>query len=300
MDLNPLDAYVLNSNIHRTQEHLAKYKPGGYLPVYTGDEFQGRKYKFRIIDKLGHGGFSTVCTNTSVWLSLKIMTAQATKTTTILQTLENTPRIVSPYQFRDLEGGPEYLQPTTVLKITSQMLEALRAIHAAGLVHGDLSSANGAFTMHQLNGVPDQSVREYLGPKTDWEGFDGEDDEDICLLDFGEPFRGSRPQPETINQPSNMRVSEIMFKDQVHFYRIDHRTDLSSLFIKPLTFLLTTVNTTSGSSGPAESFRELQGECSRLRPLEQVIRGLMQFRPTDRTEASAALVEVKSIMTQGH
>lgn len=38
-------------------ERLEKYKPGGYHPVMIGDILHGR---YRIVDKLGYGGYSTI------------------------------------------------------------------------------------------------------------------------------------------------------------------------------------------------------------------------------------------------
>lgn len=40
------------------EEKLSRYKPGGYHPVHLGDLFKDGRYK--IINKLGFGGFSTV------------------------------------------------------------------------------------------------------------------------------------------------------------------------------------------------------------------------------------------------
>ena len=60
-------------------EDVEKYRPGGFHPVHLADTFDGDRY--RILHKLGYGGFSTV------WLardehfqqlvSLKILTADA-------------------------------------------------------------------------------------------------------------------------------------------------------------------------------------------------------------------------------
>ena len=40
------------------EEQLSRYEPGGYHPVHLGDLFKDGRY--RIVDKLGFGGFSTV------------------------------------------------------------------------------------------------------------------------------------------------------------------------------------------------------------------------------------------------
>lgn len=40
-------------------EGVIDYEPGGYHSVHLGDEFHGQ-YQYRVIHKLGHGGFATV------------------------------------------------------------------------------------------------------------------------------------------------------------------------------------------------------------------------------------------------
>lgn len=38
-------------------EGLENYRTGGYHPIQIGDRFHGR---YRVVDKLGHGSYSTV------------------------------------------------------------------------------------------------------------------------------------------------------------------------------------------------------------------------------------------------
>ena len=60
-------------------EKLQKYMPGGYHPTMIGDTFQDGRYK--IVHKLGHGGFSTVWmardNQQSRYVALKILSAEA-------------------------------------------------------------------------------------------------------------------------------------------------------------------------------------------------------------------------------
>ena len=46
------------SNLLYAQESILKYRKGGYHPVRLGDTFRNDRYK--ILHKLGWGGFSTV------------------------------------------------------------------------------------------------------------------------------------------------------------------------------------------------------------------------------------------------
>lgn len=65
-------------------ENVDRYCPGGYHPTLIGDKFNNDKYV--VIGKLGHGSTSTVwlAKNTLTdgeYVALKILTAEATKTT---------------------------------------------------------------------------------------------------------------------------------------------------------------------------------------------------------------------------
>jgi serine/threonine-protein kinase SRPK3 len=60
-------------------EHFQRYCHGGFHPTYIGDEFADGKY--RVIHKLGYGGYSTVWLardrQENRYVALKIITAQA-------------------------------------------------------------------------------------------------------------------------------------------------------------------------------------------------------------------------------
>ncbi|KAF9069592.1 hypothetical protein BDP27DRAFT_1420717 [Rhodocollybia butyracea] len=66
-----------------SHEDLGHYMPGGFHPIMIGDEFsQGR---YRIIHKLGYGGFSTTCLacnqHKSILVALKALRASASEET---------------------------------------------------------------------------------------------------------------------------------------------------------------------------------------------------------------------------
>ena len=62
-------------------EDLEKYEPGGFHPVHLGDTYDDR---YKIIHKLGSGGFSTVWLARDIledtWVALKIVVAESSST----------------------------------------------------------------------------------------------------------------------------------------------------------------------------------------------------------------------------
>ncbi|KAH6689921.1 kinase-like domain-containing protein [Leptodontidium sp. MPI-SDFR-AT-0119] len=144
----------------------------------------------------------------------------------------------------DYREGGDQLDPETILKITTQLLQAISSIHAVGYAHGDISGSNLAFTCPRLAHLPQHDIFEViglpesenlvridgqpLGPgvpkqlvrKADWDNWIDEDDEDIRLIDFGEAFvQGSKPG--ILAQPADLRAPETIFTD-----RFDYRLDL--------------------------------------------------------------------------
>jgi hypothetical protein len=74
------DGKYLFSALHNVED-VERYEPGGFHPIHTGDHFRDKRYK--VIHKLGTGGFSTVWlardTELSRYVSLKIVSAEASK-----------------------------------------------------------------------------------------------------------------------------------------------------------------------------------------------------------------------------
>jgi hypothetical protein len=78
-------AFVKASSVFRYElidgaEDLEKYEPGGYHPISIGDVFSDGRYL--IIDKLGHGGYSTVRlardNQTQRYVAIKVARADST------------------------------------------------------------------------------------------------------------------------------------------------------------------------------------------------------------------------------
>ncbi|KAL5316744.1 hypothetical protein ACEPPN_015795 [Leptodophora sp. 'Broadleaf-Isolate-01'] len=143
----------------------------------------------------------------------------------------------------DYRQGGDQLESETILKIVTQMLEAISFMHKVGYAHGDISGSNLGFTCPRLAHLPESELFDILGtPETEvlarvdgqplqpglpkqlvkkafWDNWIDEDDEDIRLIDFGEAFtQGSRP--DRLAQPPDIRAPETIFTD--HFdYRLD-------------------------------------------------------------------------------
>ncbi|KAK0101452.1 hypothetical protein ONS95_006625 [Cadophora gregata] len=274
--MNDLSIYC-PSNLLYSQENMSRYKPGGFHPICLGDTFKEGRYK--IHHKLGWGGCSTVWlawdTVMEMWVSVKVKSADSTNNREVgaLKTLQgkgSLHHVVKKFDdfihrgpngchqclvfellgpsvdtiSNDYRESGDQLDSETILKITTQMLEAISFIHEVGYTHGDISGSNLVFTCPRLARLPQEDLFEVLGTpdfealaridgqplqagvpkqlvkKADWVNWIDEDEEDIRLIDFGEAFvQGSTP--DGLAQPADLRAPETIFAD--HF---DHRLDL--------------------------------------------------------------------------
>ncbi|KAL4911993.1 kinase-like domain-containing protein [Aspergillus aurantiobrunneus] len=147
--------------------------------------------------------------------------------------------------------------PETVLRISTQLLKAVRFIHNAGMCHGDISCRNIAFTCYNLLNITEEKLLGVLGfpeieplaridgtsledglpnqlvKAADWVEWIDEDDEEIRLLDIGESFVQGE-EPEKLAQPGMLQVPETIFGD-----RFDYRIDLWRTGCTIYSFLLT-------------------------------------------------------------
>ena len=154
-------------------ESLARYRPGGYHPVNIGDTFQSGRY--RVLQKLGWGGFSTVwlvCDSTlSRLAALKVVVSEVSETSNevrILQLLASIPakhegqrhlRRLTDYFFHngpngrhqclvfDVDGvsiptlvtrygGDVRLPGRLAWQLSKQVTLALDCLHSNGIAHG--------------------------------------------------------------------------------------------------------------------------------------------------------------------
>ncbi|PYH29279.1 kinase-like protein [Aspergillus neoniger CBS 115656] len=158
----------------RGVETLEEYQPGGYNPVMIGDVLHSR---YRIVDKLGHGGYSTVWlardTTVKRYVALKVNTADAhPREATVLRTLPKPPssspahrRCLIPVVFDefDVQGpngtyacyitAPAHCNLREISSSRLFPLEVARALrygltqavaytHSHGYLHGDIHLNN--------------------------------------------------------------------------------------------------------------------------------------------------------------
>ncbi|KAI1132257.1 kinase-like protein [Nemania abortiva] len=162
-------------------EDIENYAPGGFHPVHLGDIFDNGRYK--IMHKLGAGGFATVWLardeTEGVWVALKIITAkystsiscksslnlqaasylssQPTITTELRRFTFNGPNgchlclvlpVLGPSMSRVSSGFTSRLKPWLSRRVGFQATKAVVSMHAQGLCHGDLTTANILFTLN--------------------------------------------------------------------------------------------------------------------------------------------------------
>ncbi|KFY10315.1 hypothetical protein V491_07709 [Pseudogymnoascus sp. VKM F-3775] len=275
-----MSSYIATEMV-RTEEKLSRYRPGGLHPVEIGSSFKQGRYI--VANKLGHGGFSTVWVAydevSHDWVALKIMTAAMTETSREArwfdalakcrsgdQSSSYIVKLLDRFVFDGPNGkhlalvfellgpnvrslvGSEYpdrtnIDPSTIMRMTEQLLKALAFIHQTGFAHGDISTKNMAFTAKNLSKASKERLFEVIGaPVTEgvaridghpladgipsylvksavWDGWVNDYDEDFRLLDFGESFVQGR-EPEIITQPGGLMPPETVLTEDFD-YRVD-------------------------------------------------------------------------------
>ncbi|KAF5024428.1 hypothetical protein F66182_3514 [Fusarium sp. NRRL 66182] len=176
-------------------EELELYRKGGFHPVHIGDLYDGSRY--RIVHKLGAGGFSTVWlaydSLNSAWVALKIVVAddspkieeKAVMCHNIISQFDDE-RFVTYLRYFHIHGpngchlclvlppcGPSsyvlshYLKsrtrPWLARRAAFQAVEATADLHSRGLCHGDLTPSNIVFRIRNLDHLDDQAIYRLLG-----------------------------------------------------------------------------------------------------------------------------------------
>ncbi|KAI9673216.1 MAG: hypothetical protein M1817_003079 [Caeruleum heppii] len=187
------------------EEDRERYQPGGFHPVHLGDTL-GTDRRYRILHKLGYGGFSTVWLArdevANRYVALKIVTADASEggdTCRELRTLKalrastlNHPGrkyISIPFDHFRIQGpngchlclsypalGPQISRQEIVQsfggelkrKMTGQVAQGLAFLHANGIGHGDLKPSNILLQLVDFESWTEQDVHDRLRiPLTD-------------------------------------------------------------------------------------------------------------------------------------
>ncbi|KAL6233527.1 kinase-like domain-containing protein [Aspergillus navahoensis] len=191
----------LDCYLQRHVEAPWEYLPGGHHPVHLGDRI-GKRRQYRVIHKLGTGGFGNVwlChllgTDPTMYLAVKILKAEFSgedckelSSARRLQKLaDNDPGIEQwcflPWQTFQIEGpngthqcfvyevaGPGVAEIETVVpdvnkylrSLTRQAALALSKLHEHDICHGDFRPSNILLKLDGLDGKSEKEVIEILG-----------------------------------------------------------------------------------------------------------------------------------------
>ncbi|KAE8139481.1 kinase-like domain-containing protein [Aspergillus pseudotamarii] len=152
-------------------ESLEKYKPGGYHPVMIGDMLHGR---YRIVDKLGFGGYSTVWlardTRLEQYIAVKVCIADSkSREANILRALSppsphpgysSIPLLLDEFELNGPNGNHfcytmtparcnlrevsfSHIFPLEVVRaLAGRLTLAIAYMHSQGYVHGDIHLRN--------------------------------------------------------------------------------------------------------------------------------------------------------------
>ncbi|KAF7560860.1 hypothetical protein G7046_g3291 [Stylonectria norvegica] len=189
-------------------EELERYEKGGFHPVHLGDLYDDCRY--RIVHKLGAGGFSTVWlahdSKLSCWVALKIVVADKSPAVeekavichNVTSELDDD-RFITYTRYFHIQGpngrhlclvlpflGPSYYvlshfllsrtRPWLVRHTACQVGKAVADLHSRGICHGDITPGNVIFRIRNLDHLDDEGIYRLFGePKTGpLETFSGE------------------------------------------------------------------------------------------------------------------------------
>ncbi|KID64222.1 protein kinase domain-containing protein, partial [Metarhizium hybridum] len=194
-------------------EDVERYAPGGYHPVDIGDTICNGERAYEVIHKLGHGGFSTVCTS-------ERSSALGIRTWWFCMTRF---KISGPngkhccLAFPVLGPSLQKINVSAALssnmrhQVCQQVASAMAFLHHHGVCHGvfelpDIQSMSPARVSQLLGPVKAENLRLTNGlcsphaPKQviqtpDLSGLDCSLLTQIRIIDFGQAFFTDRPPP---------------------------------------------------------------------------------------------------------
>ncbi|RDK44401.1 kinase-like protein [Aspergillus phoenicis ATCC 13157] len=211
-------------------EKLERYRRGGYHPIYVGDMLNNRN---KMIDKLGHGTFSTIWLSRNerktAYVAVKVSTEDAsTHEANILRMLKDCclahtngrpliPVILEGFEIEGPNGHHQcnitastkssvsaalfycYSHIETAHVLTAKLALAVAYSHAQGYIHGDIHL--GSILIHLPTSFGKLTIEDFyeqLGKRAD--GIPP-DEAQIPLSDSGESF--SPPDPEQWRRGQN-------------------------------------------------------------------------------------------------
>ncbi|KAF8971351.1 kinase-like domain-containing protein [Flammula alnicola] len=177
-------------------EDINRYAPGGFHPVHIGNTFRSDKATYRVLNKLGHGSFSTVWLARTVndghesssgrYVALKICVADAdprhelavharlprTHQNHIIQLLDSFslqgPNGTHVVLVHDVLGSlrdtkPPMLAPKQLRQLCRQIVQGVTFLHSHGVVHGDLHAGNIGICLPNLDEHSEDDIVDYFG-----------------------------------------------------------------------------------------------------------------------------------------
>ncbi|KAF5672550.1 CMGC SRPK kinase [Fusarium heterosporum] len=186
--------FLLPQGVGETED-VEGYRIGGFHPVHLGEKYDDGRY--RIVHKLGAGGFSTVWLardeSEEKWVALKIVDADhsvttETKSTQIQVVLADnqTHFVVGQYRQFLFDGpngrhlslvlpvfGPSTselsyafscrLTPRFARKLAYQATKAVAELHSCGLCHGDVTTGNLLLAIADLECYSEEEIYRLFG-----------------------------------------------------------------------------------------------------------------------------------------
>ncbi|KAF5379755.1 hypothetical protein D9615_005742 [Tricholomella constricta] len=233
-------------------EDLEQYSSGGYYPVHIDDEIQGR---YRIVHKLGYGGYSTVWLardqQESRFVALKFIVASASGESPEIRILRhlgttNTSHpgrqyianLLDDFEVQSPNGihrclvtevaGPSVgkirfeisgnkLPVPVARKVASQCAQGLAFLHSSGVVHGDIHPGNILFSIPDFHSWPVEKVYKHFGKPYK---------EPVERLD-GQPLTSAAPRYVVLS-PNPLRLAKLVMNTECNI----KITDFGESFLK--------------------------------------------------------------------
>ncbi|KAK0636057.1 kinase-like domain-containing protein [Bombardia bombarda] len=202
-------------------DKIYDYEAGGHYPVYFGD-FLGTDYRYRVIHKLGSGGFANVwlCCDTAAeglkYVAVKALMAD--------MSTDDCPELRMAAKLKE-----------NYKDLCREVVKAVDLLHSNGICHGDLTPNNILQHIISLDGRPEDEVLRILGQPVRNPATSNEEPghnlhtapqylvypirwEDVsittvlpkpCLIDLGESYTPTQP-PSDLGIPGPYRAPELM------------------------------------------------------------------------------------------